>query len=212
MAVLCHFRFHRFIVCQRCFLWCSCVGHLSRHSANRLSGLQRGGLANLNRAVCPSAACSSPCGAKVPHAIAVAGLLSCGSQLNAISSPRLLRPSPSRHASTGGGSQFVFKYQGPWHFHGQNLLRLFPACGTSGTIPSSQTKGELAHATLKHHSPPRHGRLVLLGRSLSHQPNCSVNPTPTSSACGYPARFALRCGLPLALGFSALHQDLVNAA
>ena len=33
------------------------------------------------------------------------------------------------------------------------------------------------------------------------QPNFSVKPTPTSSACRFPACFALRCGLPRALGF-----------
>ena len=70
---------HRLIVCRRCLLWCSSVARLARQSANWLSGLQRGGLANLNRAVCPSAACSPKCGAKVPHAFA-SGFLSFGSQ------------------------------------------------------------------------------------------------------------------------------------
>ena len=32
------------------------------------------------------------------------------------------------------------------------------------------------------------------------QPNFSVKPTPTSSACGFPSCYALRCGLPVALG------------
>ena len=59
-------------------------------------------------------------------------------------------------------------------------------------------KGGLAHATVKHHSPSRHGRLVLLGRSLSPQPNFAVNGTPTSLLAS-----ARPCGrpLPLALGF-----------
>ena len=35
---------------------------------------------------------------------------------------------------------------------------------------------------------------------ICHQPNCLVKPTPTSSACWYPPCFALRCGLPRALG------------
>ena len=60
------------LVCRRCFLWCSGVCHLSRPSANQFGGLQRGGFPWLSLAVCPSAACSSPYGAKVPHAIAVA--------------------------------------------------------------------------------------------------------------------------------------------
>jgi hypothetical protein len=55
------------------------VARLARHSANWLGGLQGSGLANLNRAVCPSAACSPQCGAKVPHAFA-SGFLSFGSQ------------------------------------------------------------------------------------------------------------------------------------
>ena len=46
------------------------MGHLCRHSANAHHALQRGVLANLNPAVCPSAACSTPVGAKVPHACA----------------------------------------------------------------------------------------------------------------------------------------------
>ena len=44
--------------------------------------------------------------------------------------------------------------------------------------------------------------LVLTGSFFSPQPNVSVKPTPTSFTCGFPARFALRCGLPAALGFS----------
>ena len=36
--------------------------------------------------------------------------------------------------------------------------------------------------------------------AYAQRPNCLVKPTPTSSACGFPACFALRCGLPLALG------------
>lgn len=44
---------------------------LSKSSANGVSGLQSGGLASLHLAVCPSAACSPPCGAKVPHAFAL---------------------------------------------------------------------------------------------------------------------------------------------
>ena len=61
-------------------------------------------------------------------------------------------------------------------------------------------KGGLAHATVKHHSPSRHGRLVLLGRSLSPQPNFAVNGTPTSLLAS-----ARPCGrpLPLALGFGS---------
>jgi len=37
--------------------------------------------------------------------------------------------------------------------------------------------------------------------AFAPQPNRLVKPTPTSSACWYPPCFALRCGLPRALGF-----------
>jgi hypothetical protein len=72
--------------------------------------------------------------------------------------------------------------------------------------PIQSHKGGLAHATVKHHSPSRHGRLVLVGRSISPQPNFSVKPTTTSFTCGFPARFALRCGLPVALGYGCGQQ------
>ena len=111
------------------------------------------------------------------------GLLSCGSQHNAISSPRLFRPSPSHHATMGGGSQFVFKYQGQWHFHGSNLLRIFPACGTSGTIPSSHTKGgwRMQRSSIIYHQgtvglcslavPSRHSLTL---RSMGRLHHCSL--------------------------------------
>jgi len=44
--------------------------HLSRPSANIHSGLAHGALFRLNLAVCPAAARSSTCCAKVPHIIA----------------------------------------------------------------------------------------------------------------------------------------------
>ena len=40
----------------------------------------------------------------------------------------------------------------------------------------------------------------LVAPSACHQPNRLVKPTPTSSACGCPPCFALRRGLPRALG------------
>ena len=42
------------------------------------------------------------------------------------------------------------------------------------------------------------------------QPNFAVKPTPTSSACRFPARFALRCGLPVALGFLQSHRKIIR--
>ena len=86
MAHLWPLMFHRLIVCRLCFLWCSRVGHLSRHSANGLDALQRGGLANLNPAVCPSAARSPTCSAKVPRAVVMAA--SCPSAVSTRSSVR----------------------------------------------------------------------------------------------------------------------------
>jgi hypothetical protein len=58
---------------------------------------------------------------------------------------------------------------------------------------------EFWHAKVKHLSA-KQGLLFLTGCSFSPQPNVSVKPTPTSFTCGFPARFALRCGLPVALG------------
>ena len=46
----------------------------------------------------------------------------------------------------------------------------------------------------------KQGLLVLTGGCFSHQPNWLVKPTPTSYACWFPSCFALRCGLPWALG------------
>ena len=128
------------------------------------------------------------------------GLLSFGSQHNAISSPRLLRPSPKRHAPTCGGSRPARKHQGRSYFHGSKSLLLIPGYLHVRHNSIQSHKGELGHATAKHHSPSRHGRFVLVGRSLSPQPNFAVKPTPTSSACRFPACCALRCGLPVALG------------
>ena len=45
----------------------------------------------------------------------------------------------------------------------------------------------------------------------SAQPNFSVKPTPTSFACRFPACFALRCGLPAALGLLTMLQRIVVA-
>ena len=89
----------------RCFLWHSCTAHLATSSANKCGGPQSGGAANLHLAVCPSAACSPPCSAKVPHTIAVAASCPAAVSSNVISWPRLLRPSPVRHAFTCGGSR-----------------------------------------------------------------------------------------------------------
>ena len=43
-----------------------------------------------------------------------------------------------------------------------------------------------------------------------HQPNWLVKPTPTSSACGYPPCFALRRGLPRALGLFRMNTAAVR--
>jgi hypothetical protein len=61
------------------------------------------------------------------------------------------------------------------------------------------TQREFRHAKVKHPAA-KQGLLVLITCSFSPQPNFAVKPTPTSFACWFPARFALRCGLPVALG------------
>lgn len=43
-------------------------------------------------------------------------------------------------------------------------------------------------------------RLTREHYAFAPQPNSSVKPTPKSSACRFPARLALRCGLPVAVG------------
>ena len=129
--------------------------------------------------------------------------------------PPVLRQSAQRHQFSKAARAIAKSacIRGRWFTVRIQVARsvAFPRPKSLALIPSlrhlrhnsiQSHKGGLAHATLKHHSPPRHGRLVLLGRSLSHQPNFSVKPTTTSSACGYPARFALRCGLPRALGLN----------
>lgn len=57
-------------------------GHLSRPSANAHGGLAHGALVRLNLAVCPLAARSPLCSAKVPHAIALRA-----ARLSAVSAP-----------------------------------------------------------------------------------------------------------------------------
>jgi hypothetical protein len=80
-------------------------------------------------------------------------------------------------------------------------LRVFagwPGAQVSGRIAVNSR--EFWRAKVKH-LPTKQGLLVLTGCFFSPQPNVSVKPTPTSFTCGFPARFALRCGLPVALGF-----------
>ena len=57
----------------------------------------------------------------------------------------------------------------------------------------------VSHAAVKH---PARFRGLRAPHALycAHQPNSAVKPTPTSSACGCPPCFALRRGLPRALG------------
>ena len=78
-------------------------------------------------------------------------------------------------------------------------IRRWPASRASGRIAVNPR--EFWHAKVKHLSA-KQGLLVLTGCFFSPQPNVAVKPTPTSFTCGFPARFALRCGLPVALGFS----------
>ena len=68
---------------------------------------------------------------------------------------------------------------------------------SSGRMSTHHAKG-VQHAKVKHPAA-KQGLLLLIGCFFSHQPNFAVKPTPTSSACRFPARFALRCGLPVAL-------------
>lgn len=58
--------------------------------------------------------------------------------------------------------------------------------------------------TKNHASSTRHSaiNLQLEQRAFAQRPNYLVKPTPTSSACWSSPCFALRCGLPRALGFS----------
>ena len=135
------------------------------------------------------------------------GLLSCGSQHNAISSPRLFRSSSSRRSSTCGGSRLgVFQPVAAnldlcknQVSHGQSACRRPAGTCASGRMSAHHAKG-VQHAKVKHPAA-KQGLLLLIGCFFSHQPNFAVKPTPTSSACRFPARFALRCGLPVALGF-----------
>lgn len=58
-----------------------------------------------------------------------------------------------------------------------------------------------------------HARLAAIHALLiSHRPNVSVKPTPTSFTCGFPARFALRCGLPVALATMSKLSRFVSIA
>ena len=142
------------IICRRFFLWCSGVGRLSRPSANQLGGLQRGGIPWLNLAVCPSAACSPTCRAKVPHSIAVSA--SCPAAVSNATA------ACDRCASTYQG--------GRW----RKFLLLFPAWHVRHNSSQSHQR-ELSRATAaKHRSPSRHGLLVLIGRAFAPQPNWAV--------------------------------------
>ena len=142
------------------------------------------------------------------------GLLSFGSQHKVISSPWLLRPSPNRKrphavvhglALSKGGSELETLQESSVKravrlSSACNAIAVWPCTCPSGRISASQR--ECGHAQVKHLSS-KQGLLVLIGCAFAPLPNWAVKPTPKSSACGCPARFALRCGLPWALGFLA---------
>ncbi len=67
----------------------------------------------------------------------------------------------------------------------------------------------VSHAAVKH---PARFRGLRAPHALycAHQPNSAVKPTPTSSACGCPPCFALRRGLPRALGGRTPHCHLIE--
>lgn len=52
--------------------------------------------------------------------------------------------------------------------------------------------------------------MAIHAQLISHQPNFAVKPTPTNFACRFPACYALRCGLPVALGFSLKNTGLLQ--
>ena len=177
MALSGYLCFHRMVTFQRCFLWCSGVGHIARPSANQLAGLQRGGTPWLSLAVCPSAACSSPCGAKVPRAIA------CWLTV--------LRQS-ARHC---GVHLFV-------HAHREAIAdstskgpcRGFTSLGSSGTISSSHTRGSNC---MQRPSILRHfGKVGLFSSAVPSRTSLTwrSSGTPTKSLTS-----ARPCGRPLPL-------------
>ena len=66
----------------------------------------------------------------------------------------------------------------------------------------------VSHAAVKH---PARFRGLRAPHALycAHQPNSAVKPTPTSSACGCPPCFALRRGLPRALGLLCRNSSVL---
>ena len=99
---------------------------LARSGAKDHRYSQPGGAAGLHLAVCPSAARSPQCGAKVPHAVAAwLPVLRQSANHSDLRLPfmRISRP-----------AMIQTEVSVPW----------FPALATSGTIPSSHTKGVLA--------------------------------------------------------------------
>lgn len=146
-------------------------------------------MANSNLAVCPSAACSPRCGAKVPHAIALwLAVLRRPVHCGAVASHRTWYPAVmAKGHHCLAFSKITLKLQAisgrcmatNWRHNGRSQFR-------GGYALCNQIRG-----TGKWTQAPFH---------FAPQPNFSVKPTPTSSACRFPACFALRCGLPRALG------------
>ena len=138
-------------------VWCPRHGLFEQFQ--RASNLQHGThgvlLSPLCLAVCPSAACSPPRGAQVPHAIGLVGCLSCGSQLNIQG-----RQSAIRHR------QF-----------GPTTSALFHQAEASGTLIAN-IKGSSCAASL--FIEPWHVCRVFRALSFAPQPNCQVKGTLTS--------------------------------
>ena len=128
-------------------------------------------------------------------------LLSFGSAYNAISLPRLLRPSPSRQASTCGGSRLCVFQRVAANLdlcknqvsHGQSACRRPAGTCASGRISAHHAKG-VQHAKVKHPAA-KQGLLVLIGCLFSPQPNLAFNRDVKASHCR-PLTLALGFWLP----------------
>ena len=128
--------------------------------------------------------------------------------------PKCHTPSPCGCPSCGGQCTVV-----PWQATAQGIPQPWPVAITAWRFPK--------RVEASSHRGPLHGNKVAAQWSavnsgggyavcnqihgtgkwaqvpfhFAPQPNFSVKPTPTSSACRFPACFALRCSLPSALGF-----------
>ncbi|CAH0354818.1 hypothetical protein AQB9606_03957 [Aquabacterium sp. CECT 9606] len=180
----------RLFFCQRGFLWSSGVARFSRHRFNRLRGH--------NLVAWPVQSGCLPFGrllTKVRRQSATRHRLV--AVRPAAASAPWCRGKPQHMASRSHGQRpslpgvFQRNVEASNHLdplHSNKVAAQWSAVNSGGGYAvCNQIHGAGKRAqTLFHFAP---------------QPNCSVNPTPTSYACGYPPCYALRCGLPRALGF-----------